>query len=203
VPFEIRTAAVLVASGDSLYRFDGATAEPLLHLTATKLTISAFVPLTPTRAYLSTLSDVYQCDQAGPPNHRHLYGAPLGANLSYSRLADGTLHAGIAGHGIFSGELERFAQERQTPLLQNASVAVRLQTPDALRWFATLGHYLICQKGDAEAVVTIESAAPLPTWNVTSLVRTLAITPGFTFEYDVWLTTGTTADMRARFQSVR
>lgn len=378
-----------LASGDSLYRFDGATAEPLLHLTATNLTISAFVPLTPTRAYLSTLSDVYLCDQAGSPNYRHLHGAPLGANLGFSRLADGavwgftqegliryagtraelfpapgvsshapatrfqggcadtkgnlwlvsqervfrmdpatgtytnvplpdipsprtggferifagtngkvwlylhpchlfaftppegwrrvdtgftpvqrlgirslletdsgdvwfgtenavyllkggrrsdltaadlgaplypsailrsqsggvwvalrgagvlhlspravtmiraqglsgpqafyalssqpdgTLHAGIAGHGIFSGVLERLTQERQTPLLQNASVAVRLQTPDALRWFATLGHYLICQKGDAEAVVTIESAAPLPTWNVTSLVRAL------------------------------
>lgn len=34
-------------------------------------------------------------------------------------------------------------------------------------------------------------------------IRTLAITPGFTFEYDVWLTIGATADMRARFQSVR
>jgi len=34
-------------------------------------------------------------------------------------------------------------------------------------------------------------------------VRTLAITPGFTFEYDVWLTLGTTAEIRSRFQSVR
>ena len=33
-------------------------------------------------------------------------------------------------------------------------------------------------------------------------VRTLAITPGFTFEYDVWLTVGTSAEIRSRFQSV-
>ena len=34
-------------------------------------------------------------------------------------------------------------------------------------------------------------------------IRTMAITPGFTFEYDVWLTIGTSAEIRSRFQSVR
>ena len=34
-------------------------------------------------------------------------------------------------------------------------------------------------------------------------VRTLAITPGFTFEYDVWLTVGTASEIRARFDAVR
>jgi hypothetical protein len=34
-------------------------------------------------------------------------------------------------------------------------------------------------------------------------VRTFAITPGLTFEYDVWLTAGTSPEIRARFASVR
>jgi hypothetical protein len=34
-------------------------------------------------------------------------------------------------------------------------------------------------------------------------VRTFAITPGFTFEYDVWITLGTTPEIRSRFAAVR
>ena len=94
------------------------------------------------------------------------------AFYALARQPDGTLRAGIAGQGLFSGPLNQLRREPQTPLLQNASVAAMLQTPDGSQWFATLGHYLICQRGESETVAPIESAAPLPTWNVTSLART-------------------------------
>lgn len=85
---------------------------------------------------------------------------------------DGELLAGIAGHGLVAGPPERLSQGLQTPMLRDASVAAVLPTSGDELWFATLGHYLICQRGGAETVASIESAAPLPTWNVTSLART-------------------------------
>ncbi len=95
------------------------------------------------------------------------------AFYALARQPGGAIRAGIAGHGLFAGPPEQLRQEQQTPLLQNASVAALLDTPDASSWYATLGHYLICQRGDDETVAQIEYAAPLPTWNVTSLARTL------------------------------
>ena len=95
------------------------------------------------------------------------------AFYALSRQPDGQLRVGVAGHGLFSGPLEKLQQEAQTPLLQNVSVAAILQEPDAVTWFATLGHYLIRQRNGGEEIVSIEHAAPLPTWNVTSLARAL------------------------------
>jgi signal transduction histidine kinase len=97
---------------------------------------------------------------------------PPGPQAFYaiSRLPDGSLRAGIAGQGLFSGPPERLRPEPQTPLLQRASVAALLDTP-GYEWYATLGHYLICKRAGEETVAQIEYTSPLPTWSVTSLAR--------------------------------
>ena len=94
------------------------------------------------------------------------------AFYALARQPGGGLRAAIAGHGVFSGPLESLAQESPTPLLGKASVAAILRTPDAVTWYATLGHYLLRQQDETVQIVSIERASPLPTWNVTSLART-------------------------------
>ncbi len=89
-----------------------------------------------------------------------------------SPLKNGAVRASVAGQGLFCGPVEQLAREEQTPLLQQTSVATILNEPDGVTWYATLGNYLIRQQGAFEEVVAIERAAPLPTWNVTALVRT-------------------------------